>query len=192
MARESARLRAGQARRDGCAARGRCTVAHLHVPRHASGTIVGTAGYMPPEQAKGKAVDKRADIWAFGVVMFEMLTGRSPFRAESAVESLGLVVTRTWSGPRSRRRCRDPSLNWTALPRQGSAHPASRHRRRAARARNGRRRGLRGRAGSSAATASEPGTRRSAGHPARGGGGRPGVDRQAGAAGSSSAAGAAV
>ena len=66
------------------------------------GTIVGTAAYMAPEQAKGKAVDKRADIWAFGVVLFEMLTGRSPFASESAVESLGLVLTK------------DP--DWSALP----------------------------------------------------------------------------
>src|SRR4029079_17118754 len=47
------------------------------------GVIIGTAGYMSPEQARGKAVDKRADIWAFGVVVFEMLSGRSLYAGET-------------------------------------------------------------------------------------------------------------
>jgi serine/threonine protein kinase/Tol biopolymer transport system component len=56
------------------------------------GMILGTAAYMSPEQAKGKAVDKRADIWAFGVVLFEMLTGRQLFTGETVSETLAAVL----------------------------------------------------------------------------------------------------
>jgi Tol biopolymer transport system component len=58
------------------------------------GVILGTAAYMAPEQAKGKSVDKRADIWAFGVVLYEMLTGRRLFDAEDTTETLAAVLTR--------------------------------------------------------------------------------------------------
>src|SRR5262249_44299905 len=54
--------------------------------------IVGTAGYMAPEQAKGKAVDKRADIWAFGVVLYEMLAARRLFKGETVPETLAAVL----------------------------------------------------------------------------------------------------
>jgi Tol biopolymer transport system component/predicted Ser/Thr protein kinase len=56
------------------------------------GVILGTSAYMPPEQAKGKTVDKRADIWAFGVVLFEMLTGRPLFTGETVSETLASVI----------------------------------------------------------------------------------------------------
>jgi len=55
---------------------------------------LGTAAYMSPEQAKGKTVDKRADIWAFGVVLFEMLTGRQLFSGETVSETLAAVLMR--------------------------------------------------------------------------------------------------
>jgi serine/threonine-protein kinase len=66
------------------------------------GTILGTAAYMSPEQARGKAVDKRADIWAFGCVLYEMLTGTRAFDGEDMTEVLGAVVRL------------EP--NWDALP----------------------------------------------------------------------------
>ena len=67
-----------------------------------AGIILGTAAYMAPEQAKGRPVDRRADIWAFGCVLFEMLAGRPCFRADSVAETLALVIAR------------DPE--WSALP----------------------------------------------------------------------------
>jgi serine/threonine protein kinase len=69
----------------------------------AGGVILGTAAYMSPEQARGKTVDRRADIWAFGCVLFEMLTGRQTF-------SSGETVSDTLAGILAR----DP--DWSALP----------------------------------------------------------------------------
>jgi eukaryotic-like serine/threonine-protein kinase len=57
-----------------------------------AGAILGTAAYMSPEQARGRRVDKRSDIWAFGVVLYEMLTGTSPFQGETATDSIGAVL----------------------------------------------------------------------------------------------------
>ncbi len=57
-----------------------------------AGVILGTAGYMSPEQARGKKVDKRADIWAFGVVVYEMLTGRRLFIGETVSDTLAGVL----------------------------------------------------------------------------------------------------
>ena len=56
------------------------------------GLILGTAAYMAPEQARGKPVDKRADIWAFGVVVYEMLTGRRPFEGEDVSTTMAAVI----------------------------------------------------------------------------------------------------
>jgi serine/threonine protein kinase len=66
------------------------------------GMIVGTAAYMSPEQARGKAVDKKTDIWAFGCVLFEMLTARRPFEGETVTDILARVLQS------------DP--NWELLP----------------------------------------------------------------------------
>jgi len=57
-----------------------------------AGIILGTVAYMSPEQAKGKAVDRRADIWSFGAVLFEMLTGRQLFVGETATDIMAAVV----------------------------------------------------------------------------------------------------
>jgi serine/threonine protein kinase len=67
------------------------TLAHTGT---AAGIILGTAAYMSPEQARGKTVDKRADIWALGVVLHEMLTGRPLFAGETVSDVLAAVLTR--------------------------------------------------------------------------------------------------
>ncbi len=66
------------------------------------GVLLGTAAYMSPEQAKGRQADKRSDIWAFGCVLYQMLTGRRPFDGEDMTDVLGAVVRL------------EP--NWEALP----------------------------------------------------------------------------
>jgi Tol biopolymer transport system component len=67
-----------------------------------TGVILGTAAYMSPEQARGKAVDKRADIWAFGCVLYEMLTGRITFPGETLSDTLVAIL--------------DRAPDWSALP----------------------------------------------------------------------------
>ena len=59
-----------------------------------TGTVLGTAAYMSPEQARGKSVDRRSDIWAFGVVLYEMLTGTRAFRGEAVADCLAKIIER--------------------------------------------------------------------------------------------------
>ncbi|MFN8589418.1 MAG: protein kinase [Candidatus Eisenbacteria bacterium] len=67
-----------------------------------AGVLLGTAAYMAPEQARGKAVDRRADIWAFGVVVFEMLSGRQLFAGETVSDTIARILER--------------QPDWSALP----------------------------------------------------------------------------
>ena len=66
------------------------------------GVILGTAAYMSPEQARGQAINKRTDIWAFGCVLFEMITGRKVFPGATISDTIAAVLER--------------SPDWTALP----------------------------------------------------------------------------
>ena len=99
--------------------------------RRRSGMILGTAAYMAPEQAKGRAVDRRADVWAFGCVLYEMLTGRRAFEGEDITDTLAAIVrgepdwTRLPGGPAADRARAAP-----ALPDQGPRRSPPRHVRR--------------------------------------------------------------
>jgi Tol biopolymer transport system component len=64
----------------------------LTVAATQAGIVLGTAAYMSPEQAKGKSADRRADIWSFGVLLFEMLTGKKLYEADTAQETLAAVL----------------------------------------------------------------------------------------------------
>jgi Tol biopolymer transport system component len=64
----------------------------LSVHATVAGIILGTAAYMSPEQVRGRRIDRRADIWAFGCVLFEMLSGQSPFRGDSINDLMGAVI----------------------------------------------------------------------------------------------------
>ena len=87
---------------DGATGAGSTSSPTISMHATAAGIILGTAAYMSPEQARGRPVDKRADVWAFGAVFYEMLTGRRAFDADDTSDTLALVLTK------------EP--DWAALP----------------------------------------------------------------------------
>jgi serine/threonine-protein kinase len=87
---------------EGVAGAGATSSPTISMHATAAGIIMGTAAYMSPEQARGRPVDRRADVWAFGAVLYEMLTGRRPFDADDTSDTLALVLTK------------DP--DWSVLP----------------------------------------------------------------------------
>jgi serine/threonine protein kinase len=68
------------------------------------GIILGTAAYMSPEQAVGRPVDRRADIWSFGVVLWEMLTGKQLFQGETVSDIIAAVLKMSQTSVKFRRR----------------------------------------------------------------------------------------
>ncbi|MFI4871963.1 MAG: serine/threonine-protein kinase, partial [Phycisphaerales bacterium JB061] len=71
---------------------GNTETASIRQDATAPGVILGTAAYMSPEQVRGRHIDKRTDLWAFGVIIYEMLTGIGPFRGDTATDSIGAVL----------------------------------------------------------------------------------------------------
>jgi len=112
----------------------------LGLDRTQAGTILGTAPYMSPEQARGKPVDKRSDIWAFGVVLYELVTGRRAFDGEDVSTVLAAVIKSEprWDGVPSemrrllesclqkdpRKRLRDIGDAWTLVGDSSTAVPS--------------------------------------------------------------------
>jgi serine/threonine protein kinase len=96
-----------------------------------AGVILGTAAYMAPEQAVGKIADERSDVWAFGVVLFEMLTAARPFEGETVQEVISEVLKSEpdWNRLPAGNAGRYQTLV-DAMPQEGPGTSTARHRRR--------------------------------------------------------------
>ncbi len=122
-----------------------------------AGVILGTAAYMSPEQAKGRPADKRSDVWAFGAVLFEMLSGRRAFKGDDVADTLAAVLRAdpAWSDlpadtPPDVRRLLTP------VSAEGSETPPATHRRRATGTRGSRTSRIGTRIGGDGASATLP------------------------------------
>ena len=83
-----------------------------------AGMVVGTAGYMSPEQVRGEAVDARSDIFSFGAILYEMLTGRPAFSRTTAAETMTAILKEDPPAPLGRRTCRRSSGSSRAVSRR--------------------------------------------------------------------------
>ncbi len=91
------------------------------------GLILGTAAYMSPEQARGQRVDKRTDIWAFGCLLYEMLTGRTAFERETVTDTLAAIVDREPDWTALPATVREHQTAAAPMPAEGSRAPRARH-----------------------------------------------------------------
>ena len=95
-ARQDPRLRPGEAGRRGAPASRR---ARRPAPGHTEpGTVMGTMGYMSPEQVRGLPVDHRSDIFSFGAILYEMLSGKKAFKRDTASDTMAAILTRRAAG----------------------------------------------------------------------------------------------